>query len=491
MACELAIAEGYDVRMVVVADDCAMERQKGITGARGVAGTVLVHKAAGGAAGTGKMGLGAVSLVAETVANSVGSMGVALTAVTIPGADSVNDRLSKPNEDGKSMMEIGLGIHGEAGMRQCPLLTCDEIAKEMLDSVQTYGREVDSKIVPLYNSGDELLVLVNNLGGTSNFEMSLLARSVVSQLENDAGCKATRVLVGSFMTSFDMQGASVSILPLVADAKMALSFLDAETNAPGWNQVDIWSSGGASRPSDTEIDEVPGIGISSELDTELPPLLLENFSGVARTVVEHCSKALVEAEPMLTKYDTIVGDGDCGITMERGAKEISEWLKLGKLRLDHPSLLFADLADAVSDSMGGTSGILLELMFRKMSTTLAIGEGITSKELAVAFRAGVEAISFYGGAQEGSRTMLDSLFPASAAIVSGGGSAISVQEAATAAQKGVDATAAMDHAEAGRSNYLSKDVLMGTPDPGAAAVHVVLVAMSPLIPEEVSGGFSV
>ena len=55
----------------------------------------------------------------------------------------------------------------------------------------------------------------------------------------------------------------------------------------------------------------------------------------------------------------------------------------------------------------------------------------------------------------------------------------------------MDATAAMDHAEAGRSNYLSKDVLMGTPDPGAAAVHVVLVAMSPLIPEEVSGGFSV
>ena len=148
MACELAIAEGYDVRMVVVADDCAMERQKGITGARGVAGTVLVHKAAGGAAGTGKMNLGAVSLVAETIANSVGSMGVALTAVTIPGADSVNDRLSKPNEDGKSMMEIGLGIHGEAGMRQCPLLTCDEIAKEMLDAVQTYGREVDSKIVP-------------------------------------------------------------------------------------------------------------------------------------------------------------------------------------------------------------------------------------------------------------------------------------------------------------------------------------------------------
>ena len=112
------------------------------------------------------------------------------------------------------MMEIGLGIHGEAGRKQCPLLTCDEIARAMLGAIQEYGREVDETIVPLYSSGDQLVVLVNNLGGTSNFEMSLLARSLVTQLETDAGCKATRVLVGSFMTSFDMQGASVSILPL-------------------------------------------------------------------------------------------------------------------------------------------------------------------------------------------------------------------------------------------------------------------------------------
>eukprot|EP00571_Detonula_confervacea_P012740 CAMPEP_0172299810 /NCGR_PEP_ID=MMETSP1058-20130122/2015_1 /TAXON_ID=83371 /ORGANISM="Detonula confervacea, Strain CCMP 353" /LENGTH=611 /DNA_ID=CAMNT_0013009373 /DNA_START=155 /DNA_END=1990 /DNA_ORIENTATION=+ len=479
MACELANAEGLAVKMVVVADDCAIERQKGITGARGVAGTVLVHKAAGGAAGKG-MDLDAVSNAAETVANGVGSLGVALEAVTIPGADQVNDRLSKTNEKGELMMEIGLGIHGEAGMRQCSLLTCDEIAKEMLKAIQGYGKEVDSKIVPLYKSGDELLVLINNLGGTSNFEMSLLARSLVSQLEKDAGCKATRVLVGSFMTAFDMQGASVSIMPLTGDARDVLSLIDADTDAPAWTKVDIWADG-ASRPSDTEIAEVPGVASTSD-DTataSLPPVLIDNFSDVARSILAQCSKALIEAEPILTKYDTIVGDGDCGITMERGAKEISKQLESGKLRLDHPSLMFSDLADAVSASMGGTSGILLELMFRKASTSLltTTGEGITSKELATAFRAGVEAVSFYGGAQEGSRTMLDALFPASAAMLS----AVNVQEAALAARTGADATAAMDHAEAGRSNYLSKEVLMGTPDPGAVAVAIVLEAMAPVL----------
>ena len=480
MACEMARAEGYAVEMVVVADDCAVERMKGITGARGVAGTVLVHKAAGGAAGGG-LDLDDVVKVAETVANGVGSMGVALNTVTIPGADEVNDRLNKVNDKGESMMEIGLGIHGEAGLKQCPMLSCDEIAKEMLGSIQSYGKEVDSNIVPLYNKGDELLVLVNNLGGTSNFEMSLLARSVVSQLESDAGCMATRVLVGSFMTSFDMQGASVSIMPITGDVTTdVLSLIDADSDAPAWAKVDIWSNENP-RPSDVEIDEVPGAPTANDETggNSLPPILIDNFSETARSVLALCSKALSEAEPLLTKYDTIVGDGDCGITMERGAKEISQRLESGKFRLDHPSQLFSDLADAVSASMGGTSGILLELMFRKASTSLlsTAGEGITSKELAIAFRAGVEAISFYGGAQEGSRTMLDALFPASLAMIE----SINIEEAAKAARKGADATAAMGLAEAGRSNYLSEEVLMGTPDPGAVAVAIVLEAMIPLV----------
>jgi len=485
MACEMANAEGLAVKMVVVADDCAMERQKGITGARGVAGTVLVHKAAGGAAGAGQE-LDAVVGVAETVAKGVGSMGVALEAVTIPGADKVNDRLAKTNEKGESMMEIGLGIHGEAGMRQCALMSCDNIAKEMLKAIQEYGREVDSKIEPLYKAGDELLVLVNNLGGTSNFEMSLLARSVVTQLENDAGCKATRVLVGSFMTSFDMQGASVSVMPLIGDLKTkdVLTFIDVDTDAPAWAKVDSWTDG-AARPSDAEIEEVPGVASTNDESGKatLPPVLIANFANVASVVLRSCCEALIVSEPLLTKYDTIVGDGDCGITMQRGATEISQRLQSGKLRLDHPSQLFADLADAVSASMGGTSGILLELMFRKASTSLLspTGEGIMSKDLATAFRAGVEAVSLYGGAQEGSRTMLDALFPASAALLVGEGSAIHIDEAAKAAEKGVEATAAMDNAEAGRSNYLSKEVLMGTPDPGAAAVAIVLTTMTSII----------
>mmetsp|Transcript_23415 Transcript_23415/g.35882 ORF Transcript_23415/g.35882 Transcript_23415/m.35882 type:complete len:643 (+) Transcript_23415:38-1966(+) len=471
IACELANAEGRLVKMVVVADDCAIERKKGITGARGVAGTVFVHKAAGGAAGKG-MDLDQVTSIAETVSKGVGSLGCALNTVTIPGADKVNDRLSKADDAGEPMMEIGLGIHGEAGKKQCPLMSCDDIAKEMLSIIQTYGREVDSKIVPLYNPSDELIVLVNNLGGTSNFEMSLLTRSLVTQLEA-AGCKATRVLVGSFMTSFDMQGASVSILPCTGDiTKDVLGLFDASTDAPGWLAADVWNDG-ESRPSASEIDEViveKGAGAAEQL----PPVLVKDYSTVAQKVLAQCAQALSDAEPTLTEYDTIVGDGDCGITMQRGAKEVLSRLESKALRVDNPVNTFADLADAVSASMGGSSGILLELMFRKMSTSLqsVSGDGITPKDMAVAFRNGCEAVSFYGGAQEGSRTMLDAMFPASAAMLAGDGA--DIPASASAAQKGADATAAMTTAEAGRSNYLSEEVLMGTPDPGAVAVALVL-----------------
>jgi len=180
MACEMANQEGIPCRMVVVADDCALPRTKGITGARGVAGTVLVHKIAGAAARLGKNLDSLVDLVDQVNAR-MGTLGVSLGSVTIPGADCVNDRLDAMT------IEIGLGIHGEAGMKQSPMLTADEIAQEMIVTIRDYGRIGEGKddIIPMFEKGDELCVLVNNLGGTSNFEMSILVNSCVGILESE------------------------------------------------------------------------------------------------------------------------------------------------------------------------------------------------------------------------------------------------------------------------------------------------------------------
>eukprot|EP00529_Nitzschia_sp_RCC80_P013560 CAMPEP_0113496430 /NCGR_PEP_ID=MMETSP0014_2-20120614/30117_1 /TAXON_ID=2857 /ORGANISM="Nitzschia sp." /LENGTH=585 /DNA_ID=CAMNT_0000390351 /DNA_START=94 /DNA_END=1847 /DNA_ORIENTATION=- /assembly_acc=CAM_ASM_000159 len=450
MACEMANQEGIPTQMVIVADDCAVPRTKGITGARGVAGTVLVHKIAGAAAAATTQGksLDDVVSIVQQVSSQMGTLGVSLDNVTVPGAETVNDRLNDET------IEIGLGIHGEAGLKQSPLLTADELAKEMIDTIRDFGRTVKdakegtSSIVPLFENGDELCVLVNNLGGTSNFEMSILANSCVTYLESQfEGCKVTRLLVGSFMTSFDMHGASVTILNLSGMSKDLIEYLDAPTDAPAWMACDVWKDpSSASRLSATERPEVVvDDGISKLSAANLPPVNVAEFAETSKAMILKAVQTLAANEALLTKYDTIVGDGDCGITMKRGATEVEERINNGKISTDHPVVLFSNIADAISDSMGGTSGVLLELMFRKMSSTLSGFDNIGPSEMAKAFNAGVDGVQLYGGATKGSRTMLDALIPAAETLLATG----SLYEASSKAKWGADGTADMKSAEAG------------------------------------------
>ena len=469
MACEKANQEGIPCQMLVVADDCALPRTKGITGARGVAGTVLIHKVAGAAAAKG-YSLSQVAALGTQVTKRMGTLGVALNNVTVPGATTVNDRLDDHT------IEIGLGIHGEAGLKQSPLLTCDEMTKEMLSTIRAYGRTLDddddpdNNIVPMFEKGDDLCLLVNNLGGTSNFEMSILANSAVKLLEGEYGCKVSRLFVGAFMTSFDMHGVSITVLNLTGASSEIVELLDAPTDAPAWMKCDIYNA--EKRASATERPEV--VVDESKTEVNLPPLKIDNFEATAKEMAKKAAEGLGAEEAMLTKYDTIVGDGDCGITMKRGATEVLERLEKGTIPTNHPVTMFAAMADAVSASMGGTSGVLLELMFRKMSSTLQRCESIDIKEFSAAFQAGVDAISLYGGATVGSRTMLDALVPAAAVLMETN----DLIQAASKAKWGADGTAQMKAASAGRSNYLSEETLTGTPDPGAVAVSIVLEALS-------------
>ena len=470
LATEQACQEGLNCEMVVVADDCALPRTKGITGARGVAGTVLVRKIASAAAAVGRS-LPETANLARLVNANMGTLGIALNTVTVPGAEHVNERLAE------GQIEIGLGIHGEAGLRQSPLLTADEMAMEMISSIQNYGRlDKDGQVRPMFQKGDPVCLLVNNLGGTSNFEMSVLANACVKLLESEKfGAKATRVLVGSYMTSFDMHGASLTILNCGEHPEF-VEYLDMPTSAPAWSFCDAWQDLSTPRPSTAYVKEVKKVQSSVESTTFTPPASLPDFSSLARKCAETAATQLSEAEPMLTQYDTIVGDGDCGITMKRGASEVLGRLGSGAIPTDHPTPMFAALAQAVSESMGGTSGVLLELMFRKMASACHT-ESVTATTLAEAVQAGVNAVSLYGGAHVGSRTMLDALVPAARALVD----SVNVAEAAAKARQGADSTAAMKSASAGRSNYLSQDTLDGTPDPGAVAAAIVFEAVAKVL----------
>lgn len=429
---------GVPVEMVCVADDSALPEGKGITGGRGVAGTVFVHKIAGAAAAAG-LPLAAVAAAARDAAEAVRTLGTALTTCTVPGT-APSDRLSS------NMMEMGLGIHGEPGMKQMPVAPSADIVAEMLGVV--WGRMGSTK-------PKKVALLVNNLGGTPALEMYVVANDAVKFIKETLGAEPVRVLVGPFMTSLEMQGISLSLFNV--DAPLTLSRLDAPTTAAAWLA-----------PSTIPPTAVPAVA--------LPPAAAAADGGdvggsaaaagpevVPSAVLHAVCAALDGAESQLTAWDQVAGDGDCGITFQRGAKEVAG--KISSYPLSSGAATFGALADSISASMGGTSGALLEIFFRAGKVRLL--EDPT--DFAGAFVKGSAAIKDIGGADEGYRTMLDALLPAAKVLADGGGWKAAVE----AAEAGAEATMAME-ALAGRSNYINKELLATVPDPGAKAVAIAM-----------------
>ena len=194
-AAELADMEGITVKAIVVNDDVAVEDSTWTAGRRGVAGTELVETIAGAAAQRGD-DLDGVLAIAEKVNSQVRSMGVALTACTVPHA-------GKPSFDlPEDEIEIGVGIHGEPGRHRIPLESADAITDRLVDAILA-DREWSGKV----------LLFVNGMGGTPEAELYIVYNHARQRLEA-AGLEVTRSLVGNYITSLEMQGCSITVLQL-------------------------------------------------------------------------------------------------------------------------------------------------------------------------------------------------------------------------------------------------------------------------------------
>lgn len=199
-AAELAQAEGIEVRSVVVNDDVAVEDSLYTAGRRGVGGTVLVERIAGAAAERGDS-LQSVTDLAERVNAGVRSMGVALSACTVPHA-------GEPSFDlGEDEIELGVGIHGEPGRRKMPMATADVITDQLLEPVLS---DLGT------GSGERVLLFVNGMGGTPLSELYIVYRHAAKVLA-DRGIHVERSLVGNYITALEMQGASITVLKLDDD----------------------------------------------------------------------------------------------------------------------------------------------------------------------------------------------------------------------------------------------------------------------------------
>ncbi|WP_280768105.1 dihydroxyacetone kinase subunit DhaK [Salipaludibacillus daqingensis] len=206
MAGELAEAEGIKVKQVVVNDDVAVEDSSFTSGRRGIAGTVFVHKIAGAMAESGAS-LDEVEAVANKVIKNVKSMGMSLSPCTVPAAGKPGFTLAE-NE-----MEIGTGIHGEPGVERTEVLPASDIVK-------TLFAKVDDDLQ--LTSGEEVAVMINGLGSTPQMELYIMNHTL-SKLLKEKDLNVTETIVGEWMTSLEMAGASISVLRMDEQLKELLA----------------------------------------------------------------------------------------------------------------------------------------------------------------------------------------------------------------------------------------------------------------------------
>ena len=441
LAAEQARAEGIAVETVLVADDVALSASTESAGRRGIAGTVLVHKAAGAAAAQG-LPLAEVKARAEAVAAAIGTIGVGLSACTVPAAGKPNFSL------GDSEIELGLGIHGEPGVRREEITPARELVSGIVDAIADDRRLVAETPVAL---------LVNNLGATPLMEIAIVTGAAIAAARA-RGLDVRRVWSGAFLTALDMAGVSISLLP-VDDATLAL--LDAPTAASAWG-----GSGVIARSHPESIEE-PRPADSAVMEGEADPRFAQ--------VLGDAMRALVAAEEPLTELDRLSGDGDLGANLARGAQVVLEQdARIGALP---PAAALAKLSAVLGKSVGGTSGVLYAAGLARAGAALAKTDAASASGWATALRAAAGAISDMGDAREGDRTMLDALIPAARALEealsAGRGDALSAM--VTAAQQGAENTASMV-SRRGRASYLG-DRAKGTTDAGAVAVSLWLAAV--------------
>ncbi|XP_036061331.1 triokinase/FMN cyclase isoform X2 [Onychomys torridus] len=436
VAMEQAKAEGISVEMVVIGDDSAFTVLKK-AGRRGLCGTVLIHKVAGALAEEG-VGLEEIAKRVNMVAKAMGTLGVSLSSCSVPG--------SKPTfELAADEIEVGLGIHGEAGVHRVKMAPADKIVTLMLDHMTNTS---NVSHVPV-QSGSSVMLIVNNLGGLSFLELGIIADAAVRLLEG-RGVKIVRAMVGTFMSALEMPGVSLTLL--LVDEPL-LKLIDAETTAAAWPHVakDAVTGRKRIRAAPTEPPEVPETTAAEGAASKQMKLVLERVCTTLLGLEEHLN------------------------ALDRAAA-IQGWLKENPA-LANPAQVLSKVSVLLLEKMGGSSGALYGLFLTAAAQPLKAKTDLSA--WSAAMDAGLEAMQRYGKAAPGDRTMLDSLWAAGQefqAWKSPGTSLLPVlTKAVKSAEAAAEATKNME-AGAGRASYISS-ARLDQPDPGAVAVAAIFRAI--------------
>ncbi|MEV0264356.1 dihydroxyacetone kinase family protein [Streptomyces sp. NPDC050617] len=476
LAARRLAAEGVDTRTVLVTDDVASGPAP-VEGApvdpskdrRGVAGDFFVFKTAGAAADRGD-DLDSVARLARRANAATRTFGAAFAGCTLPGA---SEPLFTVNE---GTMELGMGIHGEPGLRSTKRLDAEELAEALVENL----------LPDLPGVGDgRVAVLLNGLGRTKYEEMFACYRHVHRRLAA-AGLRPFRPEVGEFVTSFDMAGLSLSLM--VLDDELA-ELYDAPCDTPAFRRT----------PGARDVRDADARPEPESVPSAAPQAVPTGADGPVTAALQAGYELVAEHEDELGRLDAVAGDGDHGIGIVRGlraavaaarAAEPVSATGPGERSADPAAagatLLAAGLA--LADASGGASGALYGALLAETGAglTRAARSGkqpgeqrISTETLADAVDGAFDAVVELGGAQVGEKTLLDALDPFRVRLRAEAGSgtepAAAWASAALDATRAAEATASLTPAR-GRAARMGA-LGYGHADAGATSLALLLTAV--------------
>lgn len=480
--------EGIKVDAVYVNDDIAVKDSLYTVGRRGVAGTVFVHKCAGAAAEKGKS-LEEVKAVANKVIENVRSFGFAFSSCTPPAKGTPIFDIS--DED----MEFGVGIHGEPGRKtekvQPSAVLAERIVKDLLE---------DCGI----KAGDDVALLINGFGATPLSELYLFNNDVSKELEK-ANVGIYKTLVGNFMTSLDMAGASVSVLKLDDELK---ALIDAPVNTPALT----WGAA-MSEEADAALEAMKAIAKALNITpcekapeakaqavakkeeakeeavytVEGKPVVGETINTAAFVdIVNKMADVIIENEVPFCDADQM-GDGDFGMSIAKGFKQLkADWDTRKKGDIGQ---FLVSCSEIIKEYCGGASGPIWGSAFKYAGKSVLGKKEVSLADIATLFQAANTGVyetgkkSFGKGAVVGDKTLVDALKPCADALTDAANKGLSLNDGldkgAKAAVQGAESTKTFV-ATMGRAGTVGEKSI-GYPDAGAYGLGVIFTELAKYI----------
>lgn len=471
LANEKAVARGHRCRMIICGDDVSVGRKGSLVGRRGLAGQIGVLKVMGGAAGQGAS-LDEVYDLGMAFSQQIVSIAATLDHCHVPGR--TEHAMLAQNE-----VEIGTGPHNEPGYKK---LSPAPSAQELVGQILTYclDEKDPERGYVKFNPGDETFLLISNFGGMSPLEMGALTDEILEQLAKNWNIEPVRVYVGPLETSLNAPAFSVSVVNVTAAAKgcsysveQIKAFADVKTTT-SWESMAGHQGVRRDRQKQFVKPPVePKKSVDEAKDLKIDPRVLENMLRGA------CDE-LINAEADLTRWDTVMGDGDCGETLKTGATSLLAALRDKNLANSGSVVaVLQELEDIVETKMGGTLGGILGIFFVALRTAVEhnVSSGQSKGTADIwgrSLSAALQQLTKYTPAKVGDRTVMDTLIPFAEAIQTSG----KLDDGVDAAVHGAEATKGMKprlgratYVAAGRENGHSGQL---PPDPGAWGAMVAV-----------------